>query len=128
MNVYTPANYVLAPSQPATTPISITDGQTLRPQITVRRSPGAPAAPGVAFVKMINFVFDPEIVRINRGGTVTWQNLESDPHTATSEIGNEIASPSVTRQQRYVHTFNTPGVYQYRCAFHEVMQGTIIVE
>ncbi len=128
LSIYTPANYTLAVGQQNPVPIVLSDGQTLRPRVNVRNSPGTPAVPTVAYVKILNFVYNPEVTRINVGGTVTWQNVESDPHTVRSELGSELNSGNLTRQQRYVHTFNTPGVYPYRCTFHEVMTGTVIVE
>jgi plastocyanin len=128
LNVYAPQNYVLAPGQSATTPITISDGQTLRPQITLRSAPGAPGSPGVGYIKVVNFEYEPDVLHIKRGATVTWQNLEADLHTVTSSLGNELNSGNLTRQKRYEHTFSTPGIYEYRCVFHEVMVGTIIVE
>ena len=128
LSIYTPANYVLAAGQQNPIPITVNDGKTVSPLINLRKSPGAPAAPGVGYVKILNFVYTPSVIRINVGGTVTWQNAESDPHTVTSEIGNEMNSGNLTRQQFYVHTFTKPGVYPFHCLFHEVMQGTVIVE
>jgi plastocyanin len=128
LSIYTPANYVLGAGQQNPVPITFNDGQTLSPTINLRNAPGTPAAPTVAFIKILNFVYTPSTVRINVGGTVTWQNAESDVHTVTSESGNELSSGNMTRQQLYAHTFTKPGVYPFHCLIHEVMQGTVIVE
>jgi plastocyanin len=127
-NIYTPANYRLAAGQPASAPISAIEGQTLRPEITLVQSPGTPAAPGVAYVEMYSNFYRPGTLRIKTGTTVTWQNLEPVQHTVASELNNEIRSGPMSRNQRFLFTFNTPGSYLYHCLFHAEMFGTVIVE
>ena len=128
LHIYTPANYRLAATQQNPIPLSVTELQTYRPNIALVQSPGTPAAPGVGYVQVVNFLYNPSTVRINRGGTVTWQNFEPDFHTVTSEIGSELDSGILRRTNRYVHTFNTIGQFPFRCTFHEQMQGVVIVE
>jgi plastocyanin len=128
LNIYTPANYRLAATQQNPIPISLAELQTYRPTISVVKAPGTPAAPGVGYVQIVNFLYNPSAVRINRGGTVTWQNFEPDFHTVTSETGGELNSGTLRRTNRYEHTFNTVGQFTYRCTFHEQMQGVVIVE
>jgi plastocyanin len=128
LSIYTPANYVIAAGQQNPLPITINDGQTLSPVISLRTAPGTPANPGVGYVKILNFVYTPNVVRVGVGGTVTWQNVESDIHTVTSEGSMELSSGNMSRQTFYVHTFTKPGVYPFHCLIHEVMTGTVIVE
>jgi plastocyanin len=128
LNIYTPANYRLAATQQNPIPISVAELQTYRPNISVVRAPGTPAAPGVGYVQVVNFLYNPSAVRVNVGGTVTWQNFEPDFHTVTSEIGDVMNSGILRRTNRYVKTFDTPGQFTYHCTFHEQMQGVVIVD
>lgn len=86
-------------------------------------------------VSVQNFSFTPATLTINAGESVTWTNNGGlhnvNGATATfpnnpAGFGNGAASGS---NWTYTFTFNTPGVYQYRCDIHPaMMQGTITVE
>ena len=128
MSIYTPANYRLAAGQEGVVPISINEGQTLRPAIAVVSSPGTAAVPGVAYIEMYDFFYRPITARIRRGATVTWQNLSPIQHTVASELNDDFRSGPMSRNQRFTHTFNAAGTYLYHCLFHEEMFGTVIVE
>jgi len=69
--------------------------------------------------------FRPGVVTIAKGGTVTWFNDTSDDHTASGAGG--INSGRMHRDQRYSHTFSKPGTYDFVCAFHSAMKGTVRV-
>ncbi|WP_222919218.1 plastocyanin/azurin family copper-binding protein [Natrinema sp. SYSU A 869] len=85
--------------------------------------------------------FDPHVVRIERGGSVSWTN-ESGSHSATayhSANGKPQLAPEeatawdsgVISEQgaAFDHTFETEGVYHYFCTPHETggMIGSVIV-
>jgi hypothetical protein len=76
-------------------------------------------------VAILNFAFAPQNVTIAAGTTVRWTNQDSYPHTATSP-GN-FDSGNLNQGQSWQYTFNTPGTYNYFCALHPTMTGTIIV-
>jgi plastocyanin len=80
---------------------------------------------GNAAVNIHNFVFTPQNLTINVGTTVTWTNNDPYAHTATSP-GN-FDSGNLNQGQTYSFTFNTPGTYNYFCALHPSMTGSIIV-
>jgi plastocyanin len=69
--------------------------------------------------------FRPGNVTVAKGGTVTWFNDHSDDHTASGAGG--INSGRLHRDQRYSKTFDTPGIYDYVCAFHDRMKGKVTV-
>jgi plastocyanin len=85
--------------------------------------------------------FDPHVVRVTEGGTVTW-TLESGNHTATA-YHPEYDQPQLVPEgtpawdsgtlseegETYEHTFETEGVYHYYCKPHEQfgMLATVIV-
>lgn len=63
--------------------------------------------------------FDPQLVWIGRGGTVTWVNGDSDDHdvvafeTRVPERGDRWESPQLASGETYERTFEEPGVYDY---------------
>lgn len=86
-------------------------------------------------------VFDPDVVWLEAGGTVTFVN-ESGTHSATAYAeanGKPDRIPSgaeafdsgtlVEEGAEFSHTFETEGVYDYYCIPHEAlgMIGTIVV-
>ena len=79
-------------------------------------------------ITIVNFAFSPATITIESGTTVTWINEDSVGHTVTSDSGSELDSPLLKKSEVYTHTFNTPGTYQYYCAPHPAMKGTIIVQ
>ena len=74
-----------------------------------------------------NFVFSPPTLTINKGDTIFWRNMDSTPHTITSDSGSELDSGILSQGQIYSHTFNTTGTFNYYCIPHPYMKGTIIV-
>jgi plastocyanin len=80
---------------------------------------------------VVNFEFQPPTHQISVGDTVTW-NFVADGHTSASLPGQpdhwrSAASGANAAGSTYVHTFNTPGKYQYICLQHSFMKGTIEV-
>ncbi|UPV98895.1 plastocyanin/azurin family copper-binding protein [Halorussus gelatinilyticus] len=85
--------------------------------------------------------FDPAIVRVETGGTVTWTNVSRN-HSATAYApANDYScripegaeswdtGVFVENGKSSSHTFETPGVYDYYCTPHEPlgMVGTVVV-
>lgn len=68
--------------------------------------------------------FVPTSMTFKKGTTVTWTNRDNTQHTVT---GSGWASETLQPGQSYSHTFNTVGSFDYHCAIHTVMQGTINV-
>jgi amicyanin len=78
-------------------------------------------------VKIDNFVFNPQTITVKAGDTVTWINHDDIPHTATSKTGL-FKSKALDTDDKFSFTFATPGTYEYFCALHPHMTGTIVVE
>ncbi|HLC78844.1 MAG TPA: cupredoxin domain-containing protein [archaeon] len=72
--------------------------------------------------------FNPASVTIRQGDSVRWTNMDNEPHTVTSDSGNELASNSLARGETYTHAFLQKGTYTYHCAIHPEMRGTVIVQ
>jgi len=94
-------------------------------------APGA-AAGSAALENQVNinhFVFEPNVLTIKTGQTVTWVHDDNVSHTIVSGVsGSLFESPVLKRGDTYDFTFNTPGQFTYYCSIHPSMKGTIIVE
>jgi len=72
--------------------------------------------------------YSPDVVHVVIGvnNTVTWTNNDQVTHTVTALDGS-FDSGLMQPGQIYVHTFTTPGTYQYHCQIHAWMNGTVVV-
>lgn len=78
-------------------------------------------------VTIKNFDFAPMMVTIKAGDTVTWKNLDDEPHTVTSADG-AFRSPPLDQNDSFRFTFTKPGSYRYVCSIHPKMMAEIVVE
>jgi amicyanin len=78
-------------------------------------------------VKIDNFTFNPPRLTVKAGTTVTWENKDDIPHTATATKA-QFKSKVLDTDEKFSFTFTTPGVYDYFCALHPHMTGTVVVE
>ena len=86
----------------------------------------ATAAPGDAQIMIKNFDFMPMAVTVPVGGSVTWKNLDGEPHTVTSTDGT-FRSEALDEDDTYSFRFTKPGVYKYICTIHPKMRATVTV-
>lgn len=111
-------------SEPAQKPITKTPATT--PAKIVPPKPVV-VAPQNASISIKNFAFGTPTITIKKGARVTWTNLDSAPHTVTSDSGN-FDSGIFAEGKSYSFTFTTTGSFAYHCQVHPMMRGTIIVE
>lgn len=78
-------------------------------------------------INIQNFSFNPGIVTIPAGSTVTWINKDGVVHTVTSD-SQIFNSGTLSPRQQYSHIFTTTGTFDYHCSIHTFMTGKIIVE
>ncbi len=81
-----------------------------------------------ASVSIKGFAFNPSELTVKKGTTVTWTNMDSAPHTVTSDSGNELSSQVLNTGNSYSHTFDTVGTFEYHCSIHTSMKAKVIVE
>jgi plastocyanin len=74
-----------------------------------------------------NFHFAPTSLTVPAGTTVTWDNLDGEPHTVVSVEGL-FRSGGLDQNDVFTFTFDTPGTYKFLCSIHPQMMGTIIVK
>jgi plastocyanin len=93
-------------------------------------APG-PAAQGgeaerAAKVQIVEFAYGPDPVKVEAGGKVIWQNMDSTPHTATADDSSFDTGP-LEEGKLKSETFKEPGTYPYHCEIHPSMHGTVEV-
>ncbi|WP_162139139.1 plastocyanin/azurin family copper-binding protein [Synechococcus sp. PCC 7336] len=81
-----------------------------------------------ATVEIRGFQFKPASVTLQKGGWVTFVNMDAAPHTATPEAGSQfMGTGRLRRGQSQIVEFPVAGVQAYFCEIHPSMQGTIVV-
>jgi plastocyanin len=77
-------------------------------------------------INIQDYYFDPQVVQIQPGQTVRWLNQGVVDHTSTADNG-EWDSGMLSNGQFFNFTFANEGVFDYYCAMHLSMVGTIVV-
>jgi plastocyanin len=106
-----------------------------------KKATGKAAAPDAVTVEMAKNAgsdtscadkcYIPSNVQVKVGGTVTWKNVDSAAHYATS--GKDATSDGifdsgmVMAGKTYKHTFDKAGTYDYFCMVHPWMIGKVTV-
>jgi plastocyanin len=85
---------------------------------------------GGSAITIKNFAFDPAVLTVKPGTTVTWLNQDPAPHAIASDTTSAVAfsSESLANGASYAFTFTRPGTYTYHCSIHPSMTGTIVVQ
>ena len=88
-----------------------------------------PTTQAAVTVKIENFAFMPKELDVAVGTTVTWQNADDVPHTATSKDDPQVFdSGPLDTDDKFSFTFSKPGRYAYYCKVHPHMQGVVVVK
>lgn len=95
--------------------------------VTSRASTTVAPAQAAAGVQISNFKFQPPIVTVKAGGTVSWTNRDSAPHTATAKDNSTFNTDTLNQGRTKTVKFAKPGTYPYYCQFHAFMTGTVVV-
>ena len=96
--------------------------------VAVAFAPPAPAANGVAEVRIENYKFDPPELKVKVGTTVKWVNNEKRASHSVIWLGpggfeSERMFPGESVQRK----FDQPGTYAYSCGPHPEMKATVVV-
>jgi plastocyanin len=92
-------------------------------------TPSQPAGqPGDADVVVVidDVAFKNGQVSVPTGGSVTFENRDTQAHTATGAKGSFDTGTIAAGDESRV-TFDEPGTYAYICSFHPFMKGTVTV-
>jgi len=97
--------------------------------VTVTNAPGS-SVPGCE--ETADGCFIPNMVTIDIGGEVIWENNDTAAHTITS--GTAVEGPSgvfdsslVMAGSSFSHTFDAAGTFDYFCMVHPWMAGAVMV-
>jgi plastocyanin len=78
-------------------------------------------------IVMKDFDFSPMMLTVKAGTTVTWKNLDGEPHTVVSPDG-VFRSHALDQGDAFTFKFDKPGTYKYICSIHPKMRAAIIVQ
>jgi plastocyanin len=88
---------------------------------------GAAFAAADATVTILHFDFAPMALTVPVGTTVTWKNMDPEPHTVTSTDGS-FRSQALDQGDSYRFKFSKAGTYKYICTVHPRMMASVIVK
>jgi plastocyanin len=75
-----------------------------------------------------SYRFDPPVIQVATGTTVTWINNDDFPHNVHLLAGDEVTKP-LPVGGRATLTFQNAGEFRYECSLHpQQMQGRVVVE
>lgn len=81
---------------------------------------------GGATVSLVDRSFRPGRIEVGAGETVLWSNDDSEGHTVTA-VDGAFNSGVMTVGDEFSSTFDTAGTFDYFCAIHPEMTGTVTV-
>jgi plastocyanin len=87
----------------------------------------AAGAADIIQISASNFMFSPMSMTVSAGATVTWTNMDDEPHTVVSDTGL-YRSGAMDTNESFSFRFDKPGTYHYTCSIHPRMVGTIVVQ
>lgn len=94
----------------------------------------SPQTTSTAAVSITEDGFVPSLVKISRGNSVTWTNVDGDPHRVAADPYPASTSASfdsktnLATNSTYVHMFLAPGTFTYHDEKNPTFIGTIVVE
>ena len=97
------------------------------PSLVFAQDAVTPTAATPTAVEIHDMRFEPAILTITAGTTVTWLNEDNSPHTVT-ERGRSFRSSALDTKDRFSYTFAAPGEFAYFCTLHPMMVGKVIVK
>lgn len=112
----------VAGDAPAATEQAVVESPSPIESVTAEdASPAEPAA-----VSIVDLTFEPATIEVGAGATVTWTNDEGIPHTVTARE-DDFDSGVLMNGDSFSQAFSEPGSYDYFCAIHPSMTGTVTV-
>ena len=87
----------------------------------------AGSSPTTHYIDIENMAYSPASITINVGDTIVWENKDSGPHTVTANDGS-FDSGYMGSGATFSFTFTSAGTFDYYCAYHSMMTGTVIVQ
>jgi plastocyanin len=89
--------------------------------------PSAAQTPDPNQIVIQEFMFTPNPLTVKAGATVTWVNVDDEPHTVVSNTAM-FRSGALDTKESFSFKFVQPGTYHFTCSIHPRMVGTIVVQ
>ena len=96
-------------------------------QESAQPAPQQVAAVGSAEIGIQSFQFVPAILTVAPGTAITWVNHDEEPHNVVSP-DRAFRSKAIDGGEKFTIALDKPGTYNYICAVHPHMHGTIVVK
>jgi plastocyanin len=113
-----------SPAQSSTPPAQSMPGMSM--PTSAQSTSDQPVATDTVSIR--NFAFDPAVITVKAGTTVTWTNTDQDPHTVTSDgKSGPLNSKPLNQGDTYQYTFTKAGTFSYLCTIHPFMTATVTV-
>jgi len=113
---------------------AIVGGLTVPTAFAAEVSVSVPAGTSIPGCEETNVCWDPPVVNVNIGDTVTWSNDDTAAHTVTSgtagdseSVGAIFDSSLFMVGATWSNTFDEAGTFDYFCMVHPWMAGQVIV-
>jgi plastocyanin len=75
-----------------------------------------------------SYKFQPPVIEVKRGTTVTWVNHDDFPHTVQILAGADTGTHDLGIGKTVTIAFDRPGTVYYHCSLHPAqMKGEIVV-
>src|SRR5271163_5346904 len=74
-----------------------------------------------------DFMFTPVSLTVKAGSTVTWVNMDDEPHTVVSNT-QLFRSGALDTKETFSFKFTETGTYHFTCSIHPRMVRTIVVQ
>jgi plastocyanin len=103
------------------------DGSSSPPKRTLLRQTPVVSTERQVSVQVIDNDYQPRVLTVSKGATVTWKFAGSIPHTVTDDRG-AFDSGIHVKGTEFSRTFDAPGVFYYYCTIHHGMLGTLTVK
>jgi plastocyanin len=119
------------PSATASTTATVT-GKVPRGAIVslIANTGAAPPPTAPAVMDQVSRMFVPELLVARVGQPVEFRNSEDMEHNvivANSRTGRNVFNEAPAPFQKYVHTFETTGIFAVSCDIHPTMKATVVV-
>lgn len=82
---------------------------------------------GGVSVEVKGFCYEPTVLYVDVGQTVSWTNRDEAPHTVSGANGAWGDYETFELDETVSFTFDAPGTYPYFCLFHRSMVGVVVV-
>jgi plastocyanin len=89
--------------------------------------PSAAQTPDPNQIVIHDFMFTPNPLTVKAGTTVTWVNMDDEPHSVVSSTAL-FRSGALDTKESFSFKFAQPGTYHFACSLHPRMVGIIVVQ